>query len=656
MNIWQPHIAGARHRKLAASQGLPADVTPITSASVPENVKFCHVCNTQVLKSTWDVHRTTREHRAHEKVATYRAAAEEAERDKQGVEVSPVSGGVDFGVVEIVESERGVSKNLLVKSTRKSSRSTIVQVVVSPKPHSMPCPFQAEAVGGNEVLHGKNAAIRVTLRYNERGRFEGYLAIVFQNQSQTRFVIVRELRATIGEAADHQALKADVPYVRPKRVRWRGGQQYFPGRRPPAMDAVPWIKRLRPYRIPEVVASVLRENVPSDAVAQLRAGIWPKTFSAATHGRVFKLLLWIEEYRMERDLRVYDLADVVFTKEGNLYYLIVPGLAEKRPSVVVGDCIEVQPSGSQQGRCFEGWVHVARLNDVGLGFHPSFKPTNGQRFNVRFKLNRIPLRRQHQALGALAKSPGRFLFPTDAEIGLKAIPTVSDLSLVPFNPLIADNAEQLQAIRCILRLQKGAAPFIVFGPPGTGKTVTIVETIRQILSRDPQARVLACAPSNSAADILAQRLNSLSSTELFRFYAVSRRRELVPDNLLQHTHTNSQGFFSVPQVSQLAQFRVVVSTCGSASFAFGVGLPPGHFTHIFVDEAAQATEPETMTAMKAMTTPSTQVVLSGDPKQLGPIIRSSVARDLGLGVSYLERMMERDLYDEHRGSGKTRQA
>lgn len=83
---------------------------------------------------------------------------------------------------------------------------------------------------------------------------------------------------------------------------------------------------------------------------------------------------------------------------------------------------------------------------------------------MRFKLNRIPLRRQHQALGALAKSPGRFLFPTDAEIGLKAIPTVSDLSLVPFNPLIADNAEQLQAIRCILRLQKGAAPFIVFGP------------------------------------------------------------------------------------------------------------------------------------------------------------------------------------------------
>jgi helicase MOV-10 len=43
---------------------------------------------------------------------------------------------------------------------------------------------------------------------------------------------------------------------------------------------------------------------------------------------------------------------------------------------------------------------------------------------------------------------------------------------------------------------------------------------------------------------------------------------------------------------------------------------------------------------------STNVVLSGDPKQLGPIIRSNVARELGLEKSYLERLTDLELYDE----------
>jgi helicase MOV-10 len=48
---------------------------------------------------------------------------------------------------------------------------------------------------------------------------------------------------------------------------------------------------------------------------------------------------------------------------------------------------------------------------------------------------------------------------------------------------------------------------------------------------------------------------------------------------------------------------------------------------------------------------NTNVILSGDPKQLGPIIRSNVARELGLETSYLERLMNRDLYDEKTGYG-----
>lgn len=80
-------------------------------------------------------------------------------------------------------------------------------------------------------------------------------------------------------------------------------------------------------------------------------------------------------------------------------------------------------------------------------------------------------------------------------------------------------------------------------------------------------------------------------------------------------------------------------------------MPRGHFSHIFVDEAGQATEPEVMIGIKTMADNNTNVILSGDSKQLGPIIRSAVARELGLEKSYLERLMTRQPYDETSSHG-----
>jgi len=183
-----------------------------------------------------------------------------------------------------------------------------------------------------------------------------------------------------------------------------------------------------------------------------------------------------------------------------------------------------------------------------------------------------------------------------------------------------------------------------FSSPGTGKTVTIVEAIQQVLQANPQARILACAPSNSAADLIAVKLTGLGNEKLFRFYAPSRAKKAVPDELHPFMYENESGDFSHPSLPVLAQFKVIVCTCVSAAFASGVGMPRGHFTYIFVDEAGQATEPETMVSIKTMADRNTNIILSGDPKQLGPIIRSAVARELKLDVSYLERLMELEAY------------
>jgi len=101
------------------------------------------------------------------------------------------------------------------------------------------------------------------------------------------------------------------------------------------------------------------------------------------------------------------------------------------------------------------------------------------------------------------------------------------------------------------------------------------------------------------------------------------------------------------------KYKVIVSTCVSASIFPGIGMPRGHFTHIFIDEAAQATEPEAMIAIRLMTDKNTNIVLSGDPKQLGPVIQSTIAKEFGLGVSYLERLILRPVYGELDGYGTT---
>lgn len=62
-----------------------------------------------------------------------------------------------------------------------------------------------------------------------------------------------------------------------------------------------------------------------------------------------------------------------------------------------------------------------------------------------------------------------------------------------------------------------------------------------------------------------------------------------------------------------------------------------HFTHIFIDEAGQATEPETLIAIAGIFEPDVRVkngglvVLAGDPEQLGPVLLSPVAIRCGLG-------------------------
>lgn len=111
-----------------------------------------------------------------------------------------------------------------------------------------------------------------------------------------------------------------------------------------------------------------------------------------------------------------------------------------------------------------------------------------------------------------------------------------------FNNNIATNTEQKQAISNIVARTAHPAPYILFGPPGTGKTATLVEAISQvkldtfrisltifinnfsqIWKNSPSSHILICTPSNAAADeILKRLLRNIPQQDIHRMYGPSR--------------------------------------------------------------------------------------------------------------------------------------
>ena len=115
------------------------------------------------------------------------------------------------------------------------------------------------------------------------------------------------------------------------------------------------------------------------------------------------------------------------------------------------------------GPTFKGMVHAIEQEVVHISFHVSFQG-DGRRFNVRFSLQRTPIRREHQALVATIPSPQRLLFPGPGFEGLERPIGVSEAGIALFNSSIGTNIPQLQAVKSILHLRPGTAPLIIYGP------------------------------------------------------------------------------------------------------------------------------------------------------------------------------------------------
>lgn len=255
------------------------------------------------------------------------------------------------------------------------------------------------------------------------------------------------------------------------------------------------------------------------------------------------------------------------------------------------------------------------------------------------------MRRLYQASEAAGKLETDFLFPEFSSIERH----IETCPLVPYSCNL--NEEQLSSVEMILGC-KGGPPYVVHGPPGTGKSVTLTEAILQLYKTRRNSRMLVCAPSNSAADhilekLVLQRAVEIRKDNILRLNAAARSVNDIKSEYLDFCLMNEEDMtFNCPIFEQLIRYRIIISTYTSASLLYAEGLQMGHFTHIFLDEAAQASEPETMIPISHFYRRDTVVVLAGDPVQLGPVIFSKDAESYGLGKSYMERLCDSKFYKD----------
>ncbi|MBQ8656889.1 MAG: AAA family ATPase [Prevotella sp.] len=227
------------------------------------------------------------------------------------------------------------------------------------------------------------------------------------------------------------------------------------------------------------------------------------------------------------------------------------------------------------------------------------------------------------------------------------------------------NKAQEHAVNEVLRAKDVA---IVHGPPGTGKTTTLVEAIRETLMREPQ--VLVCAQSNMAVDWISEKLvdrgvnvlrigNPTRVDDKMLSFTYERRFEAHPDypqlwairkamrELRAHRKRGDEKYHqkleSLKSRATELEIRINSELFGEARVIACTLVGAAHrllegrkFGTLFIDEAAQALEAACWIPMRRVS----RVVLAGDHCQLPPTVKSIAALKAGLGKTMMERLVE----------------
>ena len=302
---------------------------------------------------------------------------------------------------------------------------------------------------------------------------------------------------------------------------------------------------------------------------------------------------------------------------------------------------------------------------------------DGSTLGIDLTFDEVSYREMNQALSAVMLAHGNRLAELrDVLLGARPAGFREHKADDLFYPS-ALNDSQLAAVRHVVSAQDVA---IIHGPPGTGKTTTLVQTILETIRRE--RRVLVCAPSNTAVDLLTEKLAE-RGVNVIRMGNPSRVSDLLLHHTLdagvmahasyskmhamrqtaeQHSQTANEhvrhfGFEQRPHCQWLREEArtlrqaaddlerfitedvlesVQVITCTL------VGASNRHIRHlifetVFIDEAAQALEPGCWLPIAK----GQRIVLAGDHHQLPPTVKSEKAAREGLRETLFEKCIKR---------------
>lgn len=181
------------------------------------------------------------------------------------------------------------------------------------------------------------------------------------------------------------------------------------------------------------------------------------------------------------------------------------------------------------------------------------------------------------------------------------------------------------------------------------KTSTMTEAVYQLARlhkynrNQGKLKILLVAPSNDATDLLVGKLSAhFPPSEMLRVLAYTRNISDVPP----YVQPYCRGDLDQDNLMEsLSSFQIVASTVNlAARFSnMGNGLPRGYFDVVCIDEAGHATEPEVIGVVASLMNfhgkKRGQMIMAGDPNQLGPVISSAVCQKFGMGMSYMERLV-----------------
>ncbi|XP_036281818.1 helicase with zinc finger domain 2 [Pipistrellus kuhlii] len=291
------------------------------------------------------------------------------------------------------------------------------------------------------------------------------------------------------------------------------------------------------------------------------------------------------------------------------------------------------------------WLLLPAHCCAALGLQPGASPV----LEVQFQVDPMTFRLWHEAVDALPEE--RLVVPH--------LPACALPRLRPSPPAWHGNHKQKLAVELIASSGPGGgrpvAPLLIYGPFGTGKTYTLAMASLEVI-REPHTKVLICTHTNSAADIYIQ--------EHFHSYVSSGHPEATPLRVMYTDRPPSQTdaatlqyccltedrrAFRPPTRAELERHRVVVTTTSQAR---ELRVPPGFFSHILIDEAAQMLECEALTPLR-YALPGTRVVLAGDHMQVTPRL-FSVARAQAAGHTLLYRLFQLYQQQEHEVAQRSR--